>query len=78
MHKFRPAPAVFVLALAACTGTGAHKDLPPPPAPPAPAPTLNISVEYYRLANGLRVVLSHDAAVPTTTIAVYYHIGFRS
>jgi predicted Zn-dependent peptidase len=78
MRKFRPAPAVFALALAACTGSGAHRDVPPPPAPPAPSPTLNISVEYYRLANGLRVVLSHDDTVPTTTVAVYYHIGFRS
>ena len=78
MLTIRPALAALALVLAACTGTGAHKDAPPPPAPPAPAPTLNISVEYYRLANGLRVVLSHDDTVPTTTIAVYYHIGFRT
>jgi zinc protease len=78
MHKFRVAPALFALALAACTVGGAHRDAPPPPAPPTPAPTLNVSVEYYRLANGLRVVLSRDDTVPTTTVAVYYHIGFRS
>jgi predicted Zn-dependent peptidase len=50
----------------------------PPAAPAAPAvSTLQVPVEYYRLANGLRVVLSHDASVPTATVAVYYHIGFR-
>jgi zinc protease len=42
----------------------------------APA-QINVAVEYYRLPNGLRVVLSPDASVPTTTVAVYYHIGFR-
>ena len=47
-------------------------------APGATAPQqINVAVEYYRLANGLRVVLAHDASAPTTTIAMYYHIGFR-
>ena len=32
---------------------------------------------YYRLPNGLRVVLSHDSTAPTVVIAVYYRIGFR-
>ena len=34
-------------------------------------------VEYHKLDNGLKVVLSEDHAVPTATIAVYYGIGFR-
>ncbi|MEO1136642.1 MAG: pitrilysin family protein [Pseudomonadota bacterium] len=34
-------------------------------------------VEYHTLDNGLKVVLSEDHAVPTTTIGVYYGIGFR-
>jgi len=38
---------------------------------------LSIPVQYYRLANGLRVVLSQDTSVPTVTVGVYYHIGFR-
>jgi zinc protease len=53
-------------------------------APSAAAPTasttpaaLNIPVEYYRLRNGLRVVLSEDRSVPVATIGVYYNIGFR-
>ena len=32
---------------------------------------------YYRLPNGLRVVLSQDSTAPTVVIAVYYRIGFR-
>ena len=39
--------------------------------------TLDIPIEYYKLENGLKVVLSPDAAVPTATVAVYYNIGFR-
>ena len=34
-------------------------------------------VEYHTLENGLKVVLSEDHSVPTTTIGVYYGIGFR-
>jgi zinc protease len=34
-------------------------------------------VEYYKLPNGLRVVLSEDHTAPTATVAVYYNIGFR-
>ncbi len=37
----------------------------------------SVPVEYYRLANGLRVVLSKDATAPTVTVAIYYNIGFR-
>jgi predicted Zn-dependent peptidase len=38
---------------------------------------LDIPIEYYKLENGLKVVLSPDASVPTVTVAVYYNIGFR-
>jgi len=37
----------------------------------------HVPVEYHKLDNGLKVVLSENHAVPTTTIAVYYGIGFR-
>ena len=43
----------------------------------ASAAEFKVPVEYYKLDNGLKVVLSEDHAVPTTTIAVYYGIGFR-
>src|SRR2546427_3945557 len=42
-----------------------------------PATELKVPVEYYKLPNGLRVVLSQDHTAPTVCIAVYYRIGFR-
>jgi predicted Zn-dependent peptidase len=59
---------------------------PPAAAPPGPAPAaaaapppsaIDIPLEYYRLGNGLKVVLARDTTAPTVTIGVYYHIGFR-
>jgi predicted Zn-dependent peptidase len=38
---------------------------------------LNYPVEYHKLPNGLRVVLSQDKTAPIATVAVYYRIGFR-
>lgn len=37
----------------------------------------SVPVEYHKLDNGLRVVLSPDATAPIVTVAVYYNIGFR-
>jgi predicted Zn-dependent peptidase len=37
----------------------------------------HVPVEYYKLPNGLRVVLSPDHTAPTVCVGVYYHIGFR-
>jgi zinc protease len=42
-----------------------------------PASELKVPVEYYKLQNGLRVVLSQDHTSPTVCVAVYYRIGFR-
>lgn len=36
-----------------------------------------VPVEYHKLANGLKVVISPDHSVPTATVGVYYGIGFR-
>ena len=36
-----------------------------------------VPVEYYKLDNGLKVILSQDKTAPTAIIAVYYNIGFR-
>ena len=38
----------------------------------------NVPVEYFKLDNGLKVVLSKDDTAPTVTVAVYYNIGFRN
>lgn len=43
----------------------------------APAAKVTVPITYYKLPNGLKVVLSKDTTAPTTAVAVYYHIGFR-
>jgi zinc protease len=43
----------------------------------ASAKPVNIPVVYYRLTNGLKVVLSESHTSPTVTVAVYYGVGFR-
>jgi predicted Zn-dependent peptidase len=39
--------------------------------------SFKVPVEYYKLKNGLRVILSEDHTSPTVVVAVYYNIGFR-
>ena len=39
--------------------------------------TFQVPVEYYKLKNGLKVILSQDRTAPTVAVAVYYNIGFR-
>ncbi|HEY4369186.1 MAG TPA: pitrilysin family protein [Steroidobacteraceae bacterium] len=75
---------LVVAAMFALAGCATQQAAPPPtptpaPAPPAKAPVaaLNVPVDYYKLPNGLRVVLSEDHSVPVATVAVYYNIGFR-
>jgi zinc protease len=46
-------------------------------AAPGSAAEFKVPVEYYRLPNGLRVVLSPDHTAPTICVGVYYRIGFR-
>ena len=43
----------------------------------AQAKPLNIPVVYYKLPNGLKVVISEDHMAPVVTVAVYYNVGFR-
>jgi zinc protease len=38
----------------------------------------DISIEFYKLENGLRVVLSPDKAIPVVSVAVYYDTGSRN
>src|SRR5829696_6935755 len=42
-----------------------------------PAAQLKVPIDYYKLPNGLKVVLSRDTTTPTAVVAVYYKIGFR-
>lgn len=41
-------------------------------------PSLHVPVQYEKLPNGLKVVLSPDHTTPTAVVAVYYNIGFRN
>ena len=43
----------------------------------APAESFSVPVTYFKLPNGLKVVLSPDTTSPTVAVAVYYKIGFR-
>jgi predicted Zn-dependent peptidase len=38
---------------------------------------VTVPIEYHKLENGLKVVLSRDTSSPTAVVGVYYHIGFR-
>ncbi|WP_297801700.1 pitrilysin family protein [uncultured Brevundimonas sp.] len=48
-----------------------------PAAPPAAESAFSVSPKYYKLDNGLKVILLQDNRVPTVTVAVHYGIGFR-
>jgi len=39
--------------------------------------SIRVPLEYHRLDNGLKVVLSPDHTAPIVVVAVYYNIGFR-
>ena len=43
-----------------------------------PPTQLSVPVEYFKLGNGLRVVLSRDTTAPTVGVGVYYRVGFRT
>src|SRR6476660_891336 len=42
-----------------------------------PPAGINVPVTYYKLPNGLKVVLSPEHSAPLVTVAVYYNVGFR-
>src|SRR4051812_7586054 len=48
-----------------------------PAAGTASKASFTVPVEYHKLENGLRVVLSKDSTAPKAVVAVYYNIGFR-
>jgi predicted Zn-dependent peptidase len=74
---------LVALTFAGCTAPQVSESPAPTAAVPASAPptpaalAVHIPVEYFKLGNGLRVVLSEDHQVPIATVAVYYNIGFR-
>src|SRR6188474_542708 len=42
-----------------------------------PAQTFTVPVEYFKLDNGLKVVVSTDRSAPVVLVEVMYNIGFR-
>jgi zinc protease len=46
-------------------------------AAPVPTPSPKVKFDYYKLPNGLKVVLSQDSSAPTVAVGVYFKIGFR-
>lgn len=48
------------------------------PSPASDSNRLQVPIDYYKLSNGLKVVLSRDQTSPTAAVAVYYNIGFRN
>lgn len=66
--NLRPFVSFLVVAalMFACTGKTSESDK-----------AFQIPVEYYKLKNGLKVILSQDHTAPTVAVAVYYNIGFR-
>src|SRR5215472_4621508 len=79
-NRSRGVRALFVLAavsLISCAVASAGPGDSGPSAGAAPSSEFKVPVDYYKLANGLRVVLSPDHTAPTVCVAVYYRIGFR-
>src|SRR5688500_4489399 len=60
---------LMAIIFAACTGTKEQKT--------DETSSFQVPVEYYKLPNGLRVILSEDHTSPTVVVALYYNIGFR-
>jgi zinc protease len=54
------------VAAACCLGLSAQAQKP-----------YTVPITYYKLDNGLKVVLTKDTKAPLVTVAVYYNIGFR-
>ena len=74
---------VALLAGMAICGVSAAQTKAPEKAKAAPAAAeraaggIHVPVEYHKLDNGLKVVLSPDHTSPKAVVAVYYGIGFR-
>jgi zinc protease len=78
----RIAVASTAALIAAACATTTTTTTPQPAAQSAPAArpaasTYTVPVQYQKLDNGLKVVLSPNHTAPTVTVALYYGIGFR-
>jgi predicted Zn-dependent peptidase len=66
------AGAALAVFTSLAAGTGGCRDTRSPAPPPFVVP-----VEYHKLSNGLRVVLSPDTTAPLVRVGVYYAVGPR-
>jgi zinc protease len=69
LRSLRPALWLLLLPLLALSFFGFRS---------SPPDDMKVPVNYYKLPNGLKVVLSPDKTAPTVVVAVYYNIGFRN
>jgi predicted Zn-dependent peptidase len=69
--------SVRLLSILVMVAASAQAVRPHSAAAQQPAARLTIPIDYYKLPNGLKVVLSRDTTTPTAVVAVYYNIGFR-
>jgi zinc protease len=69
LRRSRSLVGVGAILAAALVGCRAAKS-------PAPAPFV-VPLEYHKLSNGLRVVLSRDTTAPLVRVGVYYAVGPR-
>src|SRR3954467_2466441 len=67
-------PGIALCLLACAAGCATSK---PAPQGARAEGSLGIPVQYDKLDNGLKVVLSTDPTAPTAVVGVYYGIGFR-
>src|SRR4051812_8717709 len=67
-------PGIALCLLACAAGCATSK---PAPQGARAEGSLGIPVQYDKLDNGLKVVLSTDHTAPTAVVGVYYGIGFR-
>ena len=76
-----PARVITAAAAAAVLTIGPVLDARQPPRRNSAAPSVpskvTVPVEYHKLDNGLKVVLSRDTSSPTAVVGIYYAIGFR-
>lgn len=76
--RHRAAVAALLFApLAACQPDSPPADARPDAPPAGDRRTYTVPVQYEKLDNGLKVILSQDLTAPIVTVAVYYNIGFR-
>ena len=73
LHRFASRLGVLLVLGASCLGAPQAFARGAPPPPTNTNPTL--TVERYKLANGLEILLHPDHSVPLCVVDVWYHVG---